>query len=277
MNAPESIPTLQCPCAGKFLERVFEYDAPPPGETPFDLNDRYRRSYLRCRVCGHWFSDNPMNLTGIYGGAYVDSTYGQRMRQAFDRIVALPPERSDNAGRVARIIEFSASRFPQAKTPRLLDVGAGLSVFAHAMKQAGWQCTSLDPDPRAAAHAREVVGVDAVTADFMTVEPDRLGRYDVVTFNKVLEHVKDPVAMLQRARDLVETGGFVYVEVPDGEAAAREGPGREEFFIEHLHVFSPASVAMMVARAGFSLLCVERLREPSSKLTLWAFAARGDA
>ena len=97
------------------------------------------------------------------------------------------------------------------------------------MKAAGWRGTALDPDPRAAAHARNVVGVNAVCGDFMTLAD--LGRFDAVTFNKVLEHVEDPVLMLARSRQHLADGGFVYIELPDGEAAAEDGPGREEFFI----------------------------------------------
>ena len=99
----------------------------------------------------------------------------------------------------------------------------------------------------------------------------------MVTFNKVLEHVVAPVDMLAHGRAFAKREGFVYVELPDAAATA-EGPGREEFFIDHHHVFSPASHAMLMERAGFTLLALERLREPSGKFTLRAFAApRWDA
>jgi len=52
----------------------------------------------------------------------------------------------------------------------------------------------------------------------------------------------------------------VYVEVPDVGAAA-EGPHREEFFVEHHHVFSPMSLAMLVDRVGLSVMALERLRD----------------
>lgn len=266
-------PTLKCPCDGRYLQPAIHYDAPPAGETAFDCGaGEYERGYLRCSLCGHWFSDNAMDLSGLYGGAYVDSTYGARMRQTFDRIQALPPEKSDNAGRVARVLDFARTHFATGKVPRLLDVGAGLGVFPHRMKVAGWQCTALDPDERAAGHAREVIGIEAVTGDFMQIDIPSLGLFDVVTFNKVLEHVEDPVAMLARAKLLLAPGGFVYFEVPDGESAATEGPGREEFYIEHHHVFSAASAAMLAVRAGFRPLFTQSLREPSSKFTLRVFA-----
>ena len=111
-----------------------------------------------------------------------------------------------------------------------------------------------------------------MTGDFRTVDHAALGRFEVITLNKVIEHVENPLKLLRAAAPLLAAGGFLYIEVPDGEAASAEGPGREEFFIEHHHVFSAASLAMTVERAGFTLLSLERLREPSTKFTLRAFA-----
>jgi SAM-dependent methyltransferase len=262
---------LDCPCEGRYLEVVHTYEAPPEGETRFSFaDDGYRRAVERCRICDHFVSRHAMAVDGLYEGGYVDATYGDRLRQAFERILALPPELSDNAGRVARVLAFASQRLGERPATTVLDVGSGLCVFLARLEEAGWIGTALDPDPRAAEHARSVVGVSAVDGDYLAVEG--LGRFDVVAFNKVLEHVEDPVAMLARAAGShVAPGGFVYVEVPDGPAAAAEGFGREEFFIEHRHVFSPASLAQLAARAGLSPLRIERLREPSTKYTLAAF------
>jgi SAM-dependent methyltransferase len=263
-------PTLDCPCGERYLVPAFDYTSRPAGEVAFPLAGKYCREYRRCTLCDHWFSRNEMDISALYEGAYVDATYGEGMRQTYERIMALPAERSDNLGRVAVVRAFAERRFGETcPRPRLLDVGSGLGVFPARMKEAGWDCTALDPDPRAAAHAREVIGIAALTGDFRSVA-DQFGTFDVVSFNKVLEHVEDPVAMLAASRPLVAADGFVYVELPD-VAAAVEGKTREEFFIEHHHVFSPASVALLAARAGFGLLALERLREPSGKYTLRAF------
>lgn len=267
-------PSIQCPCRGEFEEPAFSYDAPPDGETRFDFGSEYRRAYNRCGVCGHWFSRHGMDLSAIYSGAYVDATYGNRMRATYDRIMALPPGRSDNAGRVARVNAFARQFLPSSSSPpSVLDIGSGLAVFPARMREAGWSCTALDPDPNAAAHARDVAGVEAVVGDFLAMDISGLGPFDAVTLNKVLEHVEDPAVMLRRAAALAHPHGFIYVEVPDGEMASREGPGREEFFIEHLHVFSMASITMLALRSGLSVIVVERLQEPSTKYTLRMFCA----
>jgi SAM-dependent methyltransferase len=252
-------------CGGTELEPVFRYDAPPPGETPFGL-DEYEREYHRCAACGHFLAVTSIDLEALYAGAYVDATYrADGLASAYERIMSLPPERSDNVQRVARI----RGRLGDRGT--VLDVGSGLAVFPARMKEAGWACTALDPDPRAVEHARAAAGVEAVCADFM--EARDLGRFDLVTLNKVLEHVPEPAAMLARAREFLSDGGHVYIELPDGEAAATDpdGPNREEFFIEHLHVFSMSSMSLLADRAGLVTRCAERIREPSGKYTLFAF------
>jgi SAM-dependent methyltransferase len=268
---------MVCPISGETQARlVFCYDAPPEGEIGFrrPAGEPYRREVWQFARSNHFVSRHAMTVQTDYGGDYVNATYGNDagLRAAFERVIALPPERSDNAGRIASIQSFAAEHLGAGQDVRLLDVGAGLGVFPHAVKRAGWHCTAIDPDERAVAHMRDQVGVDAIVGDFMSIEG--AGRFDIVTFNKVLEHVEDPVAMLRRARQFVAPGGFVYIELPDGEMAAQVSAAREEFFVEHLHVFSFVSIAMLADRAGFRPIAIERLQEPSTKFTLRAFLSR---
>lgn len=270
-----------CPISGLTeAHRVFAYDAPPKGEIGFPrkAGQRYRREVWQFEGSNHYVSRHAMTVATGYEGDYVNATYGDAagVNAAFERVISLPTDRSDNAGRMARIAAFARVHFGDGKTDiRLLDVGAGLGVFPYAVKQHGWQCTAIDPDARAVAHIKERVGIDALAGDFMGFKGE--GNFDIVTFNKVLEHVDDPVAMLRHATAFLAPRGFIYVELPDGEMAAREGAGREEFFIEHLHVFSFVSMGMLAARAGLAPVAVERLQEPSTKYTLRAFMRPGRA
>ena len=250
-----------CPmCQGFALEEWHRYEERPEGETAFDLRGQpYERRLLRCATCGHFVSRTGLDLSSLYEGEYMDTTYaGDGLRRTYDRIMAMPPEASDNVARVARVVA------EEGASGTVLDVGSGLGVFPARMKEAGWTVTALDPDARAIEHSRAYVGVDAVQTDFMADPAPQLGRYDLVTLNKVLEHVPDPAAMLARTGDFLVPGGTVYLELPDGEGAAAEGAGREEFFLEHLHVFSMASMCIAAQRAGFMVRRAERLREPCS-------------
>ena len=248
------------------------FDAPPKGETDFGIED-YRRDLWQCGGCGHVVNRHGYQLHAIYSGEYVDSTYGDRLAAAFRRVMTLRPEVSDNRQRVRRIVDFATAW--ALSGCRALDVGSGLGVFPAALKEAGWNCVALDPDPRAADHIREAAKVKSLVGDFMAFEPanEDANSFDLVTFNKVLEHVPLPTDMLRRSRRWLKSDGAVYIELPDGESALREvGPERQEFFIEHYDAYSAVSIVLLIRQAGFSCRKLERLIEPSGKYTLAAFA-----
>jgi 2-polyprenyl-3-methyl-5-hydroxy-6-metoxy-1,4-benzoquinol methylase len=268
---------LVCPFSrSKDFIKVFEYDKPPQGEINLKV-DHYHREIWQNSMSRHYISTHEMDTSALYAGEYVNANYkdASGVRATFERIINLPVERSDNKPRAKRVDEFARNYFTEmGYSPEkfsLMDVGSGLAVFPYEMKQRGWQVTALDPDDRAVEHARDYVGVDAIHGDFFYVSPN--GLFDIISFNKVLEHVEDPIAMLKKSQDYLHSGGLVYIEVPDGEMASQDplGKGREEFFIDHLHVFSFTSLVMLAQCAGFAPILVERLQEPSTKYSLRAF------
>ena len=273
-------PQFECLCGSTEFSLWHSYSEPPEGEIkfPFSKGD-YKRDLHHCRNCGHIISIHDMDMTAVYSGDYVDSTYGDSdgMRQTFDRIISFPPAESDNYGRVHFINSVAARHFgdgDQNRAPtgkKLLDIGAGLGVFPYAMTKCDWDCAAIDPDPRAAKHINDVAGIVAWAGEFQEFTESQIGKFDVITFNKVLEHVVSPVSLLTHSRYFLSDTGFVYIELPD-VTAADDGPNREEFFIDHHHVFSAQSIAGLVERSGFRLMALERLREPSSKYTLRAVA-----
>ena len=263
-------------CLYQSFSNVFTYYSPPNGEIKFgfNTNKEYYRQIFRCDSCGHFVSVCEMEMGELYSGDYVSSNYqdAKGIKRNFDRIISLPPSESDNANRVEGVLNFAKKQFTSStlsKPPSLLDVGSGLAVFPYKMKEKGWNCTTLDPDIRSVEHARKVVGAKSIHADFIKVED--LGKFDMISFNKVLEHVEDPVKMLAKSLNYIEETGFVYVEVPDGEFAMIEGKEREEFFIDHHHIFSVASLSLLASRSGYNAKIIERLREPSRKFTLRAY------
>jgi len=256
---------------------VFHYTTPPEVEVDFPRleGEPYLREVWQFLPSGHFVSVHRMQVDTSYSGSYVDSTYKneESMRATYQRIISLPPARSDNFWRFKEIAQFAASWFGRTSDLELLDIGSGLGVFPSIVHKQGWHCTAIDPDKRAVKHLTDTVGVDALFGDFMKLDVSK--KYDMITLNKVLEHVPDPIAMLRRTLDWLKPGGFVYVEVPDGEIASQYGSEREEFTIEHLHVFSLASSAILATQAKYTVHAIERLHEPSSKYTIRLFLSKG--
>src|SRR5207245_96199 len=100
--------------------------------------------------------------------------------------------------------------------PRLFDIGCGMGFFLDLMRREGWETMGVEPAPNAARHARERLGLDVVEGTIETARVD--GPFDVVTLWYVLEHVPNPVEILDRAAALLRPGGLLIVRVPNQAA-----------------------------------------------------------
>ena len=254
-----------CPFCGS-TDQVFvsAHDRLGSGEKDMGVGVYYRELW-QCACCAHLRNVHDHDLAHFYTGEYNAAAFSQGLKRQFDRIMGLPHEQSDNRRRVARITDYMGP----AGGRSVLDIGSGSAVFPAAMREQGWMVTAMDPDPAAIDHARTHAGVDAMVGDVTTFVFER--RFDLVTFNKVLEHIADPVAALGKAKQALKPGGTIYVELPDGEGALADSPGRQEFFLEHWHAFSIASIALLGRRAGLRAEIAARTRCPSGKYTLHAF------
>lgn len=260
-------------CAARDHEAVGEFDAPPPGEIDFGFAPYHRVLWL-CRGCGHVVNRHDFDLEEeVDQGIYAQATYGAERRAFFQRVMALPPEESDNLQRVARVNRF-AQRHGWGTDRRCLDIGSGLGVFPAALATSEWQCVAHSRSAQGAEMIADLAGVETWSGDFMAMSADR--RFNLVSFTRLLARIRTPIGMLAHARSFLDDGGAVYIELPDGEAALDVGgPEREEFFVEHFDAYSFASAALLVRKAGFRVVEQKRLREPSGKYTIAAFAVPG--
>lgn len=170
---------------------------------------------------------------------------------------------------------FDAERFlreldqleAQGLRGSVLDVGCAVGTFLVHAKARGWEVAGVELAEYARGVAAERLGV-AIAGSAAELPAGR--RYDVVTLHHVLEHVHDPVGFL--ARDVrPRVGRRLWIEVPNfaSLAARSEGPRWKDFRPEqHVHHFEPASLARVVAAAGFTVERVTTLVEP-----LWSLAA----
>ena len=177
-------------------------------------------------------------------------------------------EQSDNKQRVSRICEFVSGR--GLTVGSLLDIGAGIGVFASEMQKKGWSVMGLEMDEMLVHHLNNYVGIKAMNVSLSDLKPDEAGLFDFIALNKVLEHVEEPALLLQQAKNFLRSDGLVYAEVPDTRAL-EIGPDREEFYIEHHHVFTKLSLKAMFVNTGITPLSIRAIAEPSGKFTLFAF------
>ena len=98
---------------------------------------------------------------------------------------------------------------------RVLDVGCGTGAGSMLIRDArGAEVVGLEPDPIRAIKA-ESRGICVVNALFTSEAVSGLGRFDVVVFSDVLEHLVNPGPALLTAKGLLAAKGRVVSSVPN--------------------------------------------------------------
>src|SRR5699024_10493343 len=93
---------------------------------------------------------------------------------------------------------------PDARAPRILDVGSGTGILASQLREAGAKILAVEPDAEMAAVAR-AKGLEVEVSSFEGW--DRRGRtFDLVSFGQSF-HWVDPMIALPRIRTLPAPGG----------------------------------------------------------------------
>ena len=267
-------------CGGSLGKEILRITDPDRFERHVGISQvGYRRSWVECSSCGavtNVQSDsNRAKLSALAAGYYEVDFAGTTIGDKFALVMGLPPARSDNAQRVARIHRFMGDWLAEGTGPRkVLDIGAGTGVFlARFLEEAAtpWSGTAVEPDPIAAEHLRLLRRFEVGEALFS--RELGLRDFDLVTLNKVVEHLADPVELLIAARSaLCDPLGVVYVEVPDKLTITHRPSTDNILGALHCHLYDPASVGVLLSRAGLVAIRIERFFEPSGKITVAAFA-----
>jgi 2-polyprenyl-3-methyl-5-hydroxy-6-metoxy-1,4-benzoquinol methylase len=186
-----------------------------------------------------------------YEEAYFE---GDQIRVGYGGYRAQASWRLEKAARLIRqilgIAQLAACRLKSGA--RLLDVGSGYGYLRKAALDGGLASDGVEVSRHAASVARAEFGMETFVGtleDFYRQQGAQ--EYDFLTLFDVIEHVEDPVLLLQVARHLLRPGGLCVIRTPNLIAIEAEifGSYYHSIKMEHLHYFSPASLCFALERA----------------------------
>jgi 2-polyprenyl-3-methyl-5-hydroxy-6-metoxy-1,4-benzoquinol methylase len=162
----------------------------------------------------------------------------------------------------------------------VLDVGCGGGAFLRAALERGWQAAGTDVvlDPAARETGARLWTGTIAGIDFSGE------RFEALRFHHVLEHTANPLAELQRARELLHPNGVLYLSVPNlaglsswlktwqSRLRLKARPWRHYAALHHLWYFTPATLRRVVERAGLETLHWETPLPPKPSRGAWAEA-----
>jgi 2-polyprenyl-3-methyl-5-hydroxy-6-metoxy-1,4-benzoquinol methylase len=155
---------------------------------------------VRCRACGLVYVTPQPTAEEL--ARFYEAYYAEDSEQDWYRIMIHAFHRD------AQRLEARLGR-----PGRLLDIGTGFGHFLDLMRQRGWEVTGVESSA-VATRRLEQKGIPVFAGRVPEVKLPE-AHFDAVTASSVLEHVADPLAVLEQARGALRPGGWMLARVPN--------------------------------------------------------------
>ena len=143
--------------------------------------------------------------------------------------------------------------FKHLQKGKLLELGVGSGDTLKIFSNWGWQVEGLDFDPEAVKYATSQ-GLKVYEGDIFT-QNFAGDSFDALFSSHVLEHVPDPVGLMQESLRVLKTGGIFVAVTPNASSKLHriyKFNWRELDPPRHLHIFTPEALLTAAKKAGFS-------------------------
>lgn len=158
----------------------------------------------------------------------------------------------------------------------ILDIGSGLGYFLKCGKERGWKTVGVEPSLESFDYSMKH-GLEIINEYLDEKNYQKLGKYDVVHMHEVIEHLPDPVSMINLGMGMLNPGGLLCIVSPNDfnplqEAFMKSGK-TDQWWIsppEHINYFNFSSISKLLKENGFNIL------EQTSTFPLELFLLMGD-
>jgi len=163
-------------------------------------------------------------------------------------------------------------------SPRIFDVGAGSGAFLNQARGCGFAVYGNEFSDAAIRVAHEKYGI---ALSPLPLEQDQHSdAFDVITMWGLVEHVLDPVAVLQSAFDALCRGGILFIYTPVwcmydeiGLGLARLGHWTRlldrRITMAHLNLFSAGGMKSCLSAIGYEVIRLEKVCEYNLPVTAY--------
>lgn len=140
-----------------------------------------------------------------------------------------------------------------------VDIGHGTGYILKLLKDRGLKVYGVDYSQVMHDSMKKLYGVDGHVGAF---SPEVLPQtYDLLVNIQTLEHMLDPNAALAHFNQVLNDGGYLFIEVPDSEFP-RWDQLPDFFVFDHLYHFTLKTLGRMLANNGFKIIDFEHVDNP---------------
>ena len=143
----------------------------------------------------------------------------------------------------------------------LIEVGPGFGTFAQLATESNTfrHLIAVEPSPELADACRDTCrdrGMEVMQCRIEDIEEVDIPRASVVVAFEVIEHLFEPTQFLQSAHTLLDDADLLILSCPNGMGFDIDmlGPKSLAVDAEHVNLFNPKALTMLLDRCGFETL-----------------------
>lgn len=143
------------------------------------------------------------------------------------------------------------------KSGSALEMGCGDGLMLDALRRKGWMVAGTERTEEMADVARTTLGLTVYVGGLDVIPAEK--KFDLIILFQVLEHLNDPVTVIQQCAGLLAPGGKLIVAVPNSGGWQAKYSGAAWFHLDvprHLFHFSPRSLEYALNLAGLTIASV---------------------
>lgn len=141
----------------------------------------------------------------------------------------------------------------------LLEIGPSWGAFCLLAKRAGFSVEAIERDPECCKFLNSQIQVNAILSDREAMALDQVSTPDVIALWHVIEHMRDPLALLKRAAERLVPGGILVIAAPNPHAMQFRLFGRYWAHLDaprHINLIPPELLRKQMQAFGLeSLVC----------------------
>ncbi|MBN1689116.1 MAG: methyltransferase domain-containing protein [Candidatus Omnitrophica bacterium] len=189
----------------------------------------------------------------IYSDWYLQSPLRPYFGFADDSKVDWARRLKASEKRAEELMKAYREFFPGAASDSFVDIGSGRNIVAWAatLKQAGWgKVTMVEPYLSSPDQIEELQRWGAEYSQGMEALIRDGKKFQGVSALMVLEHVLDPLNFLKQMAAIMETGGILFLRIPNTPEAGVPAAS----IMEHINHFDGESIKPLLRKAGFEFV-----------------------
>ena len=210
------------------------------------VRDNKELKVLECANCGLVFLNSFEHIrTGFYENSGM-------FQGKVDISAYLKQTSTDDERRFKQFSEFITNK-------SILDFGCGCAGFLMQAKKLASTCCGVEPNKSFQEHYNKIdiqvfPNIDSI---------DKI--FDIIFMFHVLEHIEDPINLLQKLKSLLNANGRLIVKVPSSDDALltlynNNGFSHFTYWSPHLFLYNQKTLADLMKKSGFEIEYIQQFQ-----------------